>query len=267
MLYVGVEPGDILPAAGSQNGTEDELTKLQAKAQKGLLAQAMSIYLQYLAENWERIVTEYPVLVDKAAQIARQAGNLQNRLPDAYAVLAASQELALRCFEDMQLISYADADRITTENNTALLTIIQNQSEQVSAESPVRKFFMAIESLLVERKVYLAPRTQEEEYQPPFNADQIGYYDPGAEQKVIYLRTETSLARAKEFWRGLDENLDIMPDALRRQLHHVEGLLAQVGERQVEASKLCAGVRQRVLIVDVRKVEQMYGVSLTRSEK
>ena len=126
---------------------------------------------------------------------------------------------------------------------------------------------MAIESLLVERKVYLAPRTQEEEYQPPFNADQIGYYDPGAEQKVIYLRTETSLARAKEFWRGLDENLDIMPDALRRQLRQVEGLLAQVGERQVEASKLCAGVRQRVLIVDVRKVEQMYGVSLTRSEK
>ena len=38
-------------------------------------------------------------------------------------------------------------------------------------------------------------------------------YKRQAEQKVIYLRTETSLARAKEFWCGLDENLDIMPDA------------------------------------------------------
>ncbi|MFT3893096.1 MAG: CHC2 zinc finger domain-containing protein [Anaerolineales bacterium] len=215
MLYVGVEPGDILPASASSNGADDKLTKLQAKAQQGLLAQAMKIYLKYLAENWERIVNEFPVMVDKAAQVARQTANLQNRLPDAYAVLAASQELAIRCFEEMQLLSFAEADRLTAENNAALLAIIQNQAEQVSAESPIRKFFTAISNLLVEGKVYLAPRTQEEEYQPPFNADHIGYYDPGPEQKLIYLRTETSLARAKEFWRALDENLDIMPDALR----------------------------------------------------
>lgn len=267
MLYVGVEPGDILPATGASNGADDKLTNLQGKAQQGLLAQAMKLYLKYLAENWGRIVSEFPVMVDKAAQTARQTANLQNRLPDAYAVLAASQELALRCFEEMQLISFADADRLTAENNAALLATIQNQAEQVSAESPIRKFFTAISNLLVERKVYLSPRTQEEEYQPPFNADHIGYYDPGAEQKVIYLRTETCLARAKEFWRALDENLDIMPDALRRQLRQVEGLLAQVGERQVEASRSCRGIKQRVLVVDIQKVEQVYGVSLVRPEK
>lgn len=267
MLYVGVEPGDILPTSGSTNGTEDKLTNLQSKAQQGLLAQAMSLYLQYLAENWERITNKYPELVDHAAQRARQDGNLQNRLPDAYAVLSASQELAIRCFQELELISWKDGDQLIEENNVALLALIQNQAEQVAAESPVRKFFTAIASLLVERKVYLAPRTQDEEYQPPFNADQIGYYDPGAEQNVIYLRTETSLARAKEYWRGLDENLDIMPDALRRQLRQVDGLLAQVGERQVEASKSCGGIKQRVLVVDIRKVEQMYSVSLARPEK
>jgi 5S rRNA maturation endonuclease (ribonuclease M5) len=267
MLYVGVEPGDILPASGSSNSIEDKLTQLQGKAQQGLLAQAMKLYLQHLAENWERIVNKFPGMVDRAAQVARHTANLQNRLPDAYAVLSASQELAIYCFEEMQLISFAEADRLINENNAALLAIIQNQAEQVSAESPVRKFFTAIASLLVEGKVYLAPRTQEEEYQPPFHADQIGYYDPGAEHITIYLRTETSLARAKEFWRGLDENLDIMPDALRRQLRQVDGLLAQVGERQVEASKLCGGVRQRVLVVDIRTVEQIYGISLVRPER
>jgi len=265
MLYVGVEPGEILPAAGSTE--EDKLTNLQGKAQQGLLAQAMKLYLQYLAENWERIAKEYPVLVDKAAQSARQGGNLQNRLPDAYAVLAAAQELALRCFEDLQLIAWKDVDEMIQENNQALLSLIQNQAEQVAAESPVRKFFTAIASLLVEGKVYLVPRTQDEEYQPPIHANPIGYYDPGPEQKVIYLRTETSLAYAKEFWRGLDENLDIMPDALRRQLRQVDGLLAQVGERQVEASRSCGGIKQRVLVVDIHKVEQLYGVSLERPEK
>ena len=227
----------------------------------------MKLYLQYLADHWDRIVTKFPGMVDKAAQMARQTANLQNRLPDAYAVLAASQELAIYCFEEMGLISFAETDRLITENNAALLALIQNQAEQVSAESPVRKFFTAIANLLVEGKVCLAPRTKDEEYQPPFNADQIGYYDPGADQQVIYLRTEASLTRAKEFWRGLDENLDIMPDALRRQLRQVDGLLAQVGDRQVEASKLCAGVRQRVLVVDIQKVEQIYGVSLIRPEK
>lgn len=267
MLYVGVEPGDILPMQGSENNGENKLTALQEKAQQGLLAQAMKLYLQYLTENWERISKEFPAMVDKAAQFARQAGSLQNRLPDAYAVLAAAQELAIRCFEDLQLVSWKDAEEMIAENNQALLALIQNQAEQVAAESPVRKFFTALASLLVEGKVYLAPRTQDEEYQPPIHANPIGYYDPGPEQKVIYLRTETSLAQAKEFWRGLDENLDIMPDALRRQLRQVDGLLAQVGERQVEASKLCAGIRQRVLIVDVQRVEQLYGVSLTRSDK
>ncbi len=267
MLYVGVEPGDILPMQGSENNGENKLTALQGKAQQGLLAQAMKLYLQYLTENWERIAKEYPSMVDKAAQAARQAGSLQNRLPDAYAVLAAAQELALRCFEDMQLISWKDVDEMIKENNQSLLALIQNQSEQISAESPVRKFFTAIASLLVEGKVYLAPRTQDEEYQPPIHASQIGYYDPGLEQKLIYLRTETSLAQAKEFWRGLDENLDIMPDALRRQLRQVDGLLAQVGERQVEASRSCGGIKQRVLVVDIQKVEQLYGVSLERPEK
>ncbi|MBK9604774.1 MAG: hypothetical protein IPO36_23530 [Anaerolineales bacterium] len=38
------------------------------------------------------------------------------------------------------------------ENNAALLAIIQNQAEQVAAESPLRKFFTAIASLLVEQE-------------------------------------------------------------------------------------------------------------------
>jgi len=266
MLYVGVEPGDILPMQGLENNGENKLTVLQRKAQQGLLAHAMKLYLQYLMENWERTSKEYLKLVDKAAQIARQAGSLQNRLPDAYAVLAAGQEMAIRCFEDMQLISWKDAEELIQENNISLLALIQNQSEQIAAESPIRKFFTAIASLLEEEKVYLAPRTQLDGFHPPLHADQIGYYDHGTEWKTIYLRTETSLAHAKEFWRGLDENLDIMPDALRRQLRQVDGLLVQVGERQVEVSKFCNRSNQRVLMVDLRRVEQLYGISLIKSE-
>jgi hypothetical protein len=265
MLYVGVEPGDILPAPGSQNNPEDRLTSLQGKAQQGLLAEAMSLYLQYLARNWEQIASTFPARVDQASQIARQAGNLQNRLPDAYAVLSASQEMAIHCFMELGYISAQEAEQLIQENNTALLEIIHNQAEQVAAESPVRKFFTAIAALLEQKKVYLAPRTQMHEFFAPYNADLIGYYEPGVDE--VYLRTEACLIKAREFWHELGENLDIMPDALRRQLSQIPGLLVKVGERQVEVSKFCAGVNQRVLEVDIQQVERLYGISLAKSNK
>ena len=191
---------------------------------------------------------------------------LQNRLPDAYAVLSAGQEVALRCFQDLGLVSTEEAERLAEENNAALLEIIHTQAEQVAAESPVRKFFTAIAGLLEQRKVYLAPRTQAIEFIPPYTADLVGYFEPG-DDKVVYLRTEACLSKAKEFWRGLDENLDVMPDALRRQLSQVPGVLSKMGERQVEVTKFCAGTNQRVLEVDTRHVEQLYGVALCNPEK
>jgi len=99
------------------------------------------------------------------------------------------------------------------------------------------------------------------EFELPFNASLIGYYEPG-DDRVVYLRTEASLVYAKSFWRGLDENLDIMPDALRRQLSQTPGLLTSVGERQVEITKFCAGTNQRVLEVDSAVVDNLYAVSL-----
>ncbi|MGC1379305.1 MAG: CHC2 zinc finger domain-containing protein [Anaerolineales bacterium] len=265
MIYVGVEPGDILPTSGEQ-ADDNRLNALQEKAQQGLLAQAMSLYVQYLAEHWERISETFPSMVDAASQVTRQAGGLQNRLPDAYGVLSAAQEVALRCFQGLGLVSPAEADKLIEENNAALLEIIRSQAEQVAAESPVRKFFTALTALLEQRKVYLAPRTKLVEYESPVYAELVGYYEPG-DGKVVYLRTEACLARAKEFWRGLDENLDIMPDALRRQLSQVPGILIRVGERQVEVTKFCAGANQRILEVDTRVVEQLYGVSLVNPEK
>ena len=265
MLYVGVEPGDILPAPGVPS-PDDRLTVLQEKAQQGWLSQAMTVYLQYLARNWEGIAAKFPALVDEASQSARQVDGLQNRLPDAYAVLAVSQELALGCFQELGMISSREAEQISAENEAALLEIIRSQAEQVAAESPVRKFFTATAALLEQKKIYLAPRTQAHEFFPPSSADLIGYFEPGMEQHTVYLRTESCLVKAREFWHGLGENLDIMPDALRRQMSQVPGLLSKVGERQVEVIKFCAGANQRVLVVDVRQVERLYGISLTRSE-
>lgn len=264
MIYVFVEPGDILPTPGTQV-LDSRLTCLQEKAQKGLLAQAMSLYIQYLAKNWERIAETFPAMVDAASQTAREAGGLQNRLPDAYGVLAAGQELALRCFQELGFISLGETETLIQENNAALLEVIHFQAEQVAAESPVRKLFEALSALLEQRKIYFESRVKGSVSSQPGNADLVGYFDPD-DDKVVYLRTAACLAAAKEYWRKLDENLDIMPDALRKQLNQMPGMLNKVDKNQVEVSVQCSGVKQRVLAVNAKQVELIYDLSLVNSK-
>ncbi len=261
MLYIEVRPGDVLPDAQRGDPPNERLNALQPLAQQGLLAQAMALYVQYLARNWERVAASFPEMVDAASDSARKEGKLQNRLPDAFGVLNAAQLVALRCFQDLGLLDGAEAGRLAEENREALLGMISSQAERVADESPVRKFFVALASLLERRKVYLAPRTQKVEYIPPAGADQIGYFD-ASDPTLVYLRSETCLAAAKRFWRDLDENLDVMPDALRRQLSQVAGLLPQTDKRQVEPLVYCGGVNQRVLVVNAQQVESIYSAAL-----
>lgn len=266
MIYVPIEPGQVLPSGNEAGLGSPSLNALQVQAQAGLLAQAMSLYIQYLAQHWARIAENFPAMVDAASEAARREKQLQNRLPDAFGVLTAAQEVALRAFQDLGLIDGAEADRLAEENRAALLDLIVGQAERIAAESPVRKLFEALGSLLERRKVYLAPRTKTVGYEPPFNAELIGYFEPD-HPSVVHLRTEVCLAQAKAFWRSLDENLDIMPDALRRQMGQVPALLAEKDTRQTEMLKYCAGVNQRVLVVDTWKLSELYGVTLANSRE
>ena len=266
MVYVPIAPGDVL-LDGSNNtyGNNDRLSALQLQAQAGLLSQAMSLYIQYLVQHWAEIAISFPTLVDSASEKAREEKLLQNRLPDAFGILQAAQELALRAFQDMGLLDEATAKELAEENRIALLDLIVGQAERIAAESPVRKLFEALGGLLERGKVYLAPRTKTIDFFPPDGAEQIGYYDV-ADKSVIYLRTDICLAQAKIFSRSLDQNLDIMPDALRRQMGQIPNLLSEKDPRQTEVVKYCAGVNHRVLVVDVRKVQELYGVTLSSAE-
>jgi hypothetical protein len=104
----------------------------------------MSLYIQYLARHWAEIAVFFPSLVDAASEKAREEKALQNRLPDAFGVLQASQELALRAFQDMGLLDEVTAREIAEENRLALLDLILGQAERIAAESPVRKLFEAL---------------------------------------------------------------------------------------------------------------------------
>jgi len=259
MIYVTVEHGQLIQRNGQA------LDAAQRAGQSGAYAQAMTAYIQWLAENWERAVSLYQQSVEESAVFARTNSQLQNRLPDYYGVLDAASQVALQAFHEMGYLSSHELQKLTIENSEALLTVIAGQAEKIALESPVRKFLEALTSLQARSRVYLAPRTNKVEYRPPDRAELVGWYEP-FDSSVIYLDPDVCLQHAKAYWKDLDENLDILPDALTRQMAQA-GLLRERGtDSRLKVSKYVQGKPRWVLSIDTARVQQVYGIDLSNEK-
>ena len=262
MIYVPVARGDVVPQGGAVN---TRLNEGQQAGQAGLYGQAMALYIQWLAKNWDvatRTVKE--AAETEANRFRKEQPNLHARLPDYYGLLTQAGKLALSCFTDLGLITASEAMEEYELNRAAIQDVIIQQSETISNESPVRKVFTAIGSLLERGKVYLAPRRGD--FTPPAHMDLIGWYDPNDKSKV-WMKADTMLAYAKEYWRGLDENLDIMSDALKQQLETTR-VLARKGEgNHYEPKVTINGFETRALEISTSMVNTLYDIQLIRSEE
>jgi DNA primase len=261
MLYVPIDRGEVLPHPGER--TRPALDQAQADAEAGQYAFAMSAYLRWLLANWDRVTPRFLELLDDSLKVARQAhSDLPNRLPDYYALLDAAQQTALTAFYEMGILTLPEALEILQANGKALLEVVSKQSARIAAESPVRKFFEALDNLLERQKVYLAPRAAEIKFSPPFGADLIGYYDPEPEAPV-YLNDATCLQHVRAYWSDLGENFDTTQDALRRQFVQVSGLLEKVAnDGKVAVLTRTREGQKRLLHFSLAKIYSLYGISL-----
>ena len=146
----------------------------------------------------------------------------------------------------------------------ALQEVVIGQAQTIAAESPVRKFCEALNSLLERRKVYLAPRTKSVVYTPPPHADLIGWSDP--DDEALYLDDGACLEHVRAYWASLGENFDTTTDALRRQISQIRRACwpRKVPGRHIQVSKWIAGKTRRALAIDKQAVTRLYGVSLTK---
>ena len=260
MIYVPIDRGDVLARPGEPPRTK--LDQAQTEAEAGLYARAYAAYIQWLAGNWDRATTLYLAIIETSSEFVRQKELLQDRLIDYYGLLNAGQQLALTAFYELGLISEHERKQTMEANRQAILDILLNQGERIAAESPVRKFFEAISNLLEQEKVYLAPRTKRsgEPFSPPLDAELIGYYDPG-EDGLVYLNDLACLTPVKFFWRGLGENFDTTRDALRRQFMQIGGLIAKHDQGECTTTTWigCTAKNKRVLVIDPRKVNDLFG--------
>lgn len=249
-IYVEVELGVI---------DLDKLTAAQANI--GLYNQAMAGYLAWLSDNWPRLEASLP---DRfaAAQSSVKFPN-QDRLADYYSVLFVAGSLAVEWAAQVGAISALRARELTDQIQFALFDMLNNQSARISQQSPVLKFFQAVEDLIAQGEVVL-PLRSDETYVMPERATLIGWQDPERDQ--ILLITAAAMGRVKEYWDHLDERFDTLIDALRREIHQ-HGLLAEREFRQFEKKKWInkkwgATGTQRVLVLKASAIKEQYDIDL-----
>ncbi len=265
MLYIPVAPGDLLPAKDDKT-PRPKLDHAQKQAEAGLYGQAMAAFLQWMAANWERAIAKFLDTIEQS-NIEARSQDVQNRLPDYYAILDAAQQVALTAFYELGVLSANEAADIAYQNGKAIMDVVVNQAERIAAESPVRKFFEALDSMLERQKVYLSPKTKAVSYIPPLNADLIGYFDP-ADETVIYLNDDACLEHVRDYWAKLGENFDTTKDALRRQVSQIPGLIAKRGIREILfktwiAAKNC---NSWTLAISRTRLESLYQVEMKNRE-
>jgi hypothetical protein len=158
------------------------------------------------------------------------------------------------------MITRRQCEQRSEDIRLAILNVVVQQAERIATESPVRKVFEAISTLLARKRVYLAP-SRKAEFMIPEHAELVGWFNP-RDPSLVMLETNTLIAQAKKFWAELGENLDIAPDAFLIQTKQIAGLI-QPGKDRVEDSIYAAGKSRRVLVVNRQKVMDLYGVDLS----
>lgn len=245
-----------------------DLAKLSAaQEQHHLYSVAMSGFVQWTIANFDRVKEQSAQLIPQWLKSLQGAFPNQDRLADYFASLRLGLHWGLLYGEEIGAIEkYADLEECYAID---LLTLLDNQSARVAEQSPVLKFFTAIDDLLTTGQVALLPRTKKNSMNeevptiPERGVQLIGWIVP--EERRVWLLTSQALIAVKEYWAGLDERFDTLADALRREMWQY-GYVPERDESQMEITKWVnkAVGNKRVLIIDADKVKNNFGVDLIR---
>jgi hypothetical protein len=202
MVLVPVKYGDI-PRA--------KLTALQASASSGLMAQAMSAYVQWLAPQIDGLRTEFVHMRD-----AIQFGSIDAhaRTPRNYADLIAGLRTFLAFAGDVGAITAAERNAIEAKATETIAAVLAAQSEEQSAEDEATVFLEGLGSALAHGKVYVEdfynqgepPYGREEECgweaipKPPVQDGGDGSVEP--EERVIWRSASKNRVGWLREWKG-----------------------------------------------------------------
>ena len=259
MVYVPFERGDV-PFSSSEPGMLDWAQEAAGPGH-GMYSLAMAAYVQWLATNWDQVLSDAKADHERANQYARTVfPSTQSRLMDYYAALYTYSRVPLRFFANVG----AESPDVLSELGesvipAALVEVLSSQSKRVAGQSPVIRLFEALGDLMLNRKAHLNPRDADAPA-PPLNSTIVGWYgkDDNTGKREIYIRLAPCLALARDYWQRAGEGFDTTTDSLQREIWQA-GLLTRRGGSEYTISVWVREEKKtmRCLAIDADRLPDM----------
>ncbi len=237
----------------------------EAQTQTADLAEAMALYLGWVAKHYDELQETLPEAFRHARQAHQEAGHL--RVPEVLANLEVGAATALTAFGDLGLADTAIVGDVMGRIRRDLHTIGCQQRGQVAQARPGLRFVGVLRELFAKKAAYLVSRSGD----VPFLAEELGWQlsattaEQGADATVVPGRGGSRLGWADEEWLYLlpavayrevtrflndaDQVLGASEDALHRDLEDlrlIDVRAAHDGTRRTVPIML-EGKQQRVL--------------------
>ena len=254
MIYIPVGANDVTLGAA--------LDRAQRLAGGEVYAQAMAAYLQWLARDENNRLT-HAITGDHEMAIREgnaKLPNMQSRLVSYYAVLFTGARNGLRFALECKAINKMRFDELTDQIAAALLDLLITQGERVASQSPIIRLCEALADVITQGDAKLLKRLDRKSNVPE-RVTLLGWYENDA--PVIYLRTNSCLQVARDYYNRLGQNFDVSPESFRRDVAN-SGLLARRDDRQAECVEYMGTDygTTRVLVLDANKLKELAGVNL-----
>jgi hypothetical protein len=211
----------------------------RAQAQAGQLAEAMVVYLTWLAP-------QMPTLPETlAAAFARvrtkaMADGPHLRVPEAIAHLYLGLDLGLACAHELGACSASEADELRERGWKTLQALSAAQGSLIVSEKPSHRFLRVLATLGTQGRAVLLDR-ELGDMGVPAKADLIGWQDEDA----LYLLPDAAWHAVTRFCRDSGEPFPLREARLREAL--VQEGIAQVDSGRLTTTAWVAGRSKRVL--------------------
>ena len=163
MMILEISPGE---------ANLDILTQMQVDASEGLLAQAMSAYLQWLARSFDKFQEELPGLHreyrDRAIKELRQF-HVHDRTPEIVASLMVGWSMFTTFAEESGVLTSQEVEQFLVQGWLALVETARAQVQHQASEDVVNRFLRLLISALNNGSAHLANRKGDDAPQDPTN--------------------------------------------------------------------------------------------------
>jgi hypothetical protein len=262
-----ISTGEMLPSGQSEtarylaielkpgNIDLEKLSSLQEDSEQ--LAHAMSGYILYIRDHWEKFQRELP---EKHRELRQKLvdGNMHLRLPNAIASLMLGFELLLDYALDLNVISQTEREALRQEGIEVFEQLGRAQTTLIERQDPVKRFLGVLFELLDQGTIRLDPIESPKDpvcrrLSLEDNGELVGFYN----DYYIYLMPHIAFNKIAQFCQREGHPFPVDNGTLRRLLLQ-EGYLKGGDKGHMTNIKTIQGERRRYVTLVRSQIEVFF---------